>query len=107
MVIMRKDHSGTTDTHPVTGGADRIDATVSTKVSKNTILDCTRMKPEMKAVGGLAGGILLLLLTLSSVSTYQMSAQVSGIIIVLFLMILAYFVFVAVRCRHRPDILSE
>jgi hypothetical protein len=106
MVIMRKDQSGTTDTHPVTGRADRIDATVSTK-SKTTILECSRFRPELKAVGGLAGGILLLLLTLSSVSAYQMSALVSGIIIVLFLVILAFFIVVAVRCRHRPDPLSE
>ena len=106
---MRKDqHSGTTDTNPVTGGADRIDATVSTKNHQEiSNLPCDRIRPDMKHVGGLAGCILLLLLTCSSVSAYQMSAQVLGIIIASSFSLFAYLIIVAVRCRHRQDTSSQ
>jgi hypothetical protein len=102
---MRKDeYSGRTATHPVTGRADCIDATVKKEeVSPDTASSCTRHRPDWKAVGGLAGCMLLFALTCSSVSAYQMSAHLSGIIIALSLLLIAYLIFVAVRCRNRPE----
>ena len=57
----------------------------------------------MRAVGGLILSTLLLLLTCSSVSAYQMPALITGGIILISIFLLAYLVVVAVRCRHRPD----
>lgn len=58
--------------------------------------------PQFRMVAGMAGMMLLVLGTLCSVSCYQLSAQVSGMVIGLFFIFFVYSVVVAARCRRRP-----
>lgn len=61
----------------------------------------TSFSHEFRQVAGMTGMMLLLLGTFCSVSRYQMSAQVSQLILGIFLIVYAYTVLVAVRCRGR------
>jgi hypothetical protein len=62
---------------------------------------CASFSREFRLVSGMAGMMLLVLGTYCSVSRYQMSAQVSQLILGIFLIVYAYTILVAVRCRGR------
>ena len=62
---------------------------------------CASFSREFRLVSGMTGMMLLVLGTYCSVSRYQMSAQVSQLVLGSFLIVYAYTLLVAVRCRGR------
>lgn len=60
------------------------------------------LSPEFRMVAGMAVMMILLLATLCSVSSYVMSARISGMVLAVFLVFFAYSIVVAARCRRRP-----
>lgn len=61
----------------------------------------TSFSHEFRLVAGMTVMMLLVLGTISSVSTYQMSAQVSQLVLGIFVIVYAYTLLVVVRCRGR------
>jgi len=62
---------------------------------------CDPARPVQGVIGGLAGSILLLILTCGSVSVYQVSGLLPGIAIALVLLVLLALAIIAAGCRYH------
>lgn len=62
---------------------------------------CAPARSVQSVLGSLAGAILLLVLTCGSVSMYQVSGLLPGILVILVVLASIAIIAIAAGCRHR------